>query len=87
MKKKMIFAVILLLLTIQSFALFDYNTEIEWVEYAVKSGDTLWGICKEESNINVQEAVHEVQVKNEIASDIKIGQVIWIPNQLIASKP
>lgn len=53
-----------------------------YVEYYVKSGDTLWGIAKAHSNNNVdlREFIREIEEKNQLTSDfIYCGDVLLVP--------
>ena len=77
---------LLLLTTIANFALgfstADSLTKVEYMDYQVSYGDTLWSIaetCMADCD-DVREAVYELcQINDITASDLQSGMVIQIP--------
>ena len=58
------------------------DTELEWVEYVVKPGDTLWGIAA--SNVHSQaidKTVWQIRERNGIDPVIWPGQVLLVPRE------
>lgn len=55
--------------------------ELEWVDYVVQPGDTLWGIAKNVQSQPVDKTIWMIRQRNGIDALIKPGQVILVPQE------
>lgn len=56
--------------------------ELEWVDYVVQPGDTLWGIASAVKSQSVDKTIYQIRVKNGIDPLLQVGQAILIPREV-----
>lgn len=61
--------------------------ELEWREYVVQPGDTLWSIAVSHVKSQpVDKTVYQIRQKNSIDPIIRPGQVLLVPHDIEVSK-
>jgi len=80
-------SLIIILLTLSAFLIPQKGTsQVEFVPYTVRYGDTYWHIAKElqragyRSNADIRDIIHELVSKSGIkAHELREGDIIFIP--------
>ena len=85
--KKLAFTLILAILLLiliyaRCYTYYARNYSVEWINYQVQSGDTLWHIASifTPPDIDLREAVYLIRERNDIdPARLEIGRVIEVP--------
>lgn len=71
--------VVLITLAINRIHNYTCIDDVEWVEYVVQPGDTLWGIARHNNNYDTRVLVDAIKTHNNINEYIIPYTVIEIP--------
>lgn len=74
----LIFAVLIISVGIR-FHKYTHVKSVEWVEYVIQPGDTLWAIVERNDNYDIRVIIDEVKARNNIDENLIPYTVIEIP--------
>lgn len=88
MKRKNVIAVVIIILifavfiTLVVIRLHNYThiKNVEWVEYVIQPGDTLWTIVERNDNYDIRVIIDEVKAHNNIDENLIPYTVIELPD-------
>lgn len=75
-------ALLAVCITIATSKLFTESEPIEYVQYTVQQGDTLWGIASKSdmwNKIDASVIIDDMKDQSECTSTIYPGQIVYIP--------